>query len=120
MSTPQTIELSTVDPYEVIGVAPTASQEQITQAYFARVRESPPERDPAGFKRLRAAYDRVKTPEKRLETDMTRFAPWPEPELPAAPPLDLSVSRDDVFRAARAFSDLARTEWREDYREISL
>jgi curved DNA-binding protein CbpA len=108
------------DPYAVLGLAPSATLDEIKQAYFAQVRAHPPEREPEAFKQIRAAYERLKTPEKKLETDMTRLEPWPEPELPPPAPLDLSVSPADVIRAARAVSDLARTDWREDFREIKL
>lgn len=108
------------DPYAVLGLDPAASPEEIKQAYFAQVRAHPPERDPETFKQIRAAYERLRTPEKRLETDMLRLASWPEPELSAPPPLELKVAPSDVIRAARAFTDLGRSDWREDWREIHL
>jgi curved DNA-binding protein CbpA len=109
-----------LDPYAVLNVPPTATLDEIKQAYFALVRAHPPEKDPAAFKQIRAAYDCLKTPEKRLETDMLRLEAWPEPELDAPAPLDLAVSPEDILLAARAFSDLARTDWREDFREVKL
>jgi len=42
-------------PYAILGVERTATEAEIKRAYFARVREHPPERDPEGFKRVRAA-----------------------------------------------------------------
>ena len=109
-----------MDPYALLGVAPAATLEEIKRAYFAQVRAHPPERDPEAFKQIRAAYERLKTPEKRLETDMLRLEPWPEPDLPPSAPLDHSVSPADVIYAARALSDLARTDWREDDREVNV
>lgn len=108
------------NPYAVLGVAPTATLEEIKQAYFAQVRAHPPERDPEAFKQIRAAYERLKTPEKKFETDMLRLEPWPEPDLPTPAPLDYSVSAADVIHAARALSDLARSDWREDFREVNV
>ena len=65
------VKLLTVpDPYAELGLAETATEADIKQAYFAQVRAHPPETDSQGFKRIRAAYERLRTPEKRLETDM--------------------------------------------------
>lgn len=108
------------DPYAVLELTPAASQDEIKQAYFRLVRAYPPDREPEKFKQIRAAYDQLKTPEKRRETDMLRLADWPEPELPSPAPPDFTVAAEDVIRAARAFSDLARTDWHEDFREVRL
>src|SRR5256885_10106397 len=56
------------DPYTVLGIPSTASMEEIKQAYFAQVRAHPPERDAVVFKQVRAAYERLKTPEDRKST----------------------------------------------------
>lgn len=109
-----------MDPYALLGLAPSATLEEIKQAYFAQVRAHPPERDPEAFKQIRAAYEQLKTPEKKLESDMLRLEPWPEPDLAAPTPLDTSVWPADVIYAARALSDLARTDWREDDREVNV
>lgn len=108
------------DPYAALGLAPDASQEEIKQAYFAQVRAHPPEREPAVFKQVRAAYERLKTPEARLETDMLRFQVVAEPDLEPPAPLELKLDPADVICAARACSDLARSDWREDWREVKL
>jgi curved DNA-binding protein CbpA len=109
-----------LDPYAVLELTPTASAGDIKQAYFRLVRAYPPDREPEKFKQIRAAYDQLKTPEKRQEADMLRLADWPEPELPPAAPLDFTVAAEDVIRAARAFSDLAHTDWHDDFREVRL
>jgi curved DNA-binding protein CbpA len=57
-------------PYKILGVERTASESEIKQAYFALVREHPPERDPEGFKRIRAAYEKLRTGGERAETDL--------------------------------------------------
>jgi len=111
-----------LDPYVVLGVNTDASDDQIKSAYFAQVRAHPPETDPQAFKRIRAAYDRLRDPQKRREADMFRVQAWPEPSLKAvlaaAPALDLTVRAEDVIRAARAQTDLGRRDFREDYREV--
>jgi curved DNA-binding protein CbpA len=110
------------DPYAVLAVSPDASDAEVKQAYFAQVRAHPPESDPQTFKRIRAAYEQLRSPEKRLDADMLRLQPWPEPPLPSSlsvePVLDLSVAAEDVVRAARALTEMTRRDFREDYREI--
>lgn len=110
------------DPYAVLEVAPTATDAEIKQAYFAQVRAHPPESDPQAFKLIRAAYDQLRSAEKRLETDMLRLQIWDEPVWPDARPgnlaLDLSLDPEHVRRAARALTEMSRRDFREDYREI--
>src|SRR5258706_4752454 len=100
-----------VDPYAVLDLSRTATTEQIKQAYFALVRAHPPERDPALFKRIRAAYERLRDPERRVETDMLLIEPWPEPtRRRRAPKLDLTLHAEDVIAAARTLTDLERSD----------
>jgi len=120
MRPPEPLDPHAPDPYAVLGLAPSASAEEIKNAYFTQVRAHPPERDPVAFKQIRAAYDQLKTPEKRLETDMLRFETWPEPVLDPPAPVEFQLDPADVTRAARACSDLARNDWREDFREVKL
>lgn len=64
------IELTSEDPYKILGVARTATEVEIKHAYFSQVREHPPERDPAGFKRVRAAYEKLRNLVDRTQTDL--------------------------------------------------
>ncbi len=109
------------DPYSVLGLARTATSAEIKQAYFALVRTHPPERDPDNFKRIRAAYERLRDPERRTETDMLLLDGWPDSARKRRPPkLDLMLHREDVLAAARALTDLERQDWREHFAEIKL
>ena len=58
------------NPYQTLGVERTATAAEIKQAYFALVREHAPERDPEGFKRIRAAYEKLRAGGERAETDL--------------------------------------------------
>jgi curved DNA-binding protein CbpA len=58
------------NPYKVLGIEKTASEAEIKQAYFRLVREHPPERDPEGFKHIRAAYEKLRAGGERAETDL--------------------------------------------------
>jgi curved DNA-binding protein CbpA len=109
------------DPYAVLGLERSAAPEAIKRAYFALVRINPPERNPEQFKRIRAAYERLRDPEQRREADMTLLQPWPEPARQRrAPRLELSVPPADVLAVLRALSDLDRSDWREHYGKVHL
>lgn len=109
------------DPYAVLGLIRAASADEIKRAYFALVRANPPERNPAEFKRIRAAYERLRDPEQRLEADMLLIQPWPESARRRRPPkLDLAVGPADILAALRALTDLERTDWREHHEKVQL
>ncbi|MCC7208754.1 MAG: J domain-containing protein, partial [Anaerolineae bacterium] len=55
----------TLNPYAVLGLDASATMLDIKRAYFLAVRQHPPESDPAGFQRIRAAYDALRTPAAR-------------------------------------------------------
>ncbi|TAK31713.1 MAG: hypothetical protein EPO21_16875 [Chloroflexota bacterium] len=88
-------QLAGDDPYAVLGVSPESTPSEIRGAYFALVRAHPPERDPEGFKRIRAAYDQLRSPRKRAELtllelrqsdeefDLGRLHDAPAPAFPA-------------------------------------
>ena len=108
------------DPYAVLGVERAATPAAIKTAYFALVRAHPPEREPAAFKQIRAAYERLRDPERRAETDLLLLEPWPAPRRRRPPALDLALHREDVLAAARALTDLERTDWREHFAKVAL
>ncbi len=62
--------LTAENPYETLGLERGADEAEIKQAYFNLVREHPPERDPEGFKRIRAAYEKLRAAGERAETDL--------------------------------------------------
>lgn len=55
------------DPYEVLGLSPDASEEELRQRYLTLVREHSPERDPQRFAEIRHAYDQLREPVLALE-----------------------------------------------------
>lgn len=111
------------DPYRVLGIARGAGAEEIRRAYFAKVREHPPERDPEAFKRIREAYDRIKSLEKRVESEvflMKELAPSFEPP-PSAPTVRPSVDPAVVLLwVEERRSDVSRRDFPEDLLEIDL
>jgi curved DNA-binding protein CbpA len=53
------------DPFRALGLAPTLHALAIRRAYFAAVQRVPPHIDPAGFRRVRTAYEMLSTAEGR-------------------------------------------------------
>src|SRR6266511_2733063 len=64
------------DPYDVLGLPRHAGEEEIRRRYLELVRESPPDRDPERFAAVRAAYDAVRDPVRRLEALLAQFRLW--------------------------------------------
>lgn len=56
-----------MSPYTVLGVAHTATDAEIRQAYLKGVRTHTPEREPDCFQALTNAYQKVATHRARLE-----------------------------------------------------
>ncbi|MEW5743234.1 MAG: tetratricopeptide repeat protein [Myxococcota bacterium] len=52
-------------PFEILGVPPDVDDATLKRAYFTKVREHPPERDPAGFQEVRAAFEALRDPHHR-------------------------------------------------------
>jgi curved DNA-binding protein CbpA len=109
------------DPYAVLGLSRNADQTEVRTAYFALVRQHPPEQDPETFKRIRAAYDKLRTAQRRAETDLFMLQPPPPWKPPKRQPkANTAVSREEVLAAARAWSDLERDDFTEDFRPIEI
>jgi curved DNA-binding protein CbpA len=108
------------NPYVVLGLTRTATLDDIKQAYFLQVRQHPPEREPDAFKRIRAAYDQLKTPEKRIEADMRVLEDLPPARAVRAPDLDLTIHAEDVLNLLKTNTDLTRANFRDDFREVRL
>lgn len=70
--------------WEILGIAPTDDLREIKRAYSRALRIHHPEKDPAGFQRLRAAYESIL---KSLETPRkpVLFADIPVIDAPEAP-----------------------------------
>jgi tetratricopeptide (TPR) repeat protein len=58
--------------YKILGVFSNSSDEEIKKAYFRRVREHPPEKDPEGFRVIRGAYETLSDPKARKKYDALR------------------------------------------------
>ena len=106
------------DPFAVLGVERDATAEDVRRAYFRLVRQNPPEAHPEEFKRIRAAYETLRSPLRRAELALMAFG-----GLPTEVDLDLvaQASAADDFDVVTALlavelsvSDLARSDFPED------
>jgi hypothetical protein len=107
------------DPYQVLGVSPGASLDEIRQAYWEQVRAHPPERDPEAFKRIRAAYEQLvsladQDPLFRLQTPPE----WTVGRIGAS--IDADYHPQDALTALQAWGDLGREDFEDDLGEVSL
>jgi hypothetical protein len=56
-----------MNPYEILGVAENASEQEIRTAYLSKVKEFPPDEWPQEFEGIRDAYEALRDPRKRAE-----------------------------------------------------
>jgi curved DNA-binding protein CbpA len=117
----RTPNLASADPYAVLGSVRGASPREIKRAYFELVREYPPEENPDTFKIIRAAYERLRQPEVKAETDLFLFQP-PTPWEPRKRKrkLDLDVHTEDIDLLLQQHGELGQTDFRSDYRQVHL
>jgi curved DNA-binding protein CbpA len=58
------------DPYEILDLPRSADEVATRRRYLELVRQFPPDRDPSRFAEIRAAYDQLRDPVRRLETQI--------------------------------------------------
>jgi curved DNA-binding protein CbpA len=58
------------DPYEVLDLPRSADEVATRRRYLELVRQFPPDRDPSRFAEIRAAYDQLRDPVRRLESQI--------------------------------------------------
>ena len=63
------------DPYHVLGVTRNAADDEIHQAYLAKVQMYPPDREPGRFQEVRRAYEAVKDRRLRLKHELFNSEP---------------------------------------------
>lgn len=117
----RTPNLTSSDPYAVLGLLRGASPRQVKRAYFDLVRQYPPEEHPDTFKLIREAYEKLRTADVKAETDLFLFqppAPW-EPRKRRRR-IDLDVHAEDIWSLLQNRGDLGRTDFRTDYRPVEL
>ena len=78
------------DPYAVLGLDRSAKADDVRRAYLRLVRIHTPESNPEQFKRVRAAYETLRSPLRRAELVVLAFD-----ESVAEPDLDLVAALGD-------------------------
>lgn len=114
-------DLTSNDPYAVLGLPRGANERQAKRSYFALIRTYSPEEQPEAFKKIRAAYEQLRHPETKKETDLFLFQPpgqW-EPRK-RRPRLLLELTASDLLAYLETQTDLRRNDFPEDYRPIQL
>ena len=114
-------DFTATDPYRILGLSPTAGQSDVKRTYFALIRQYPPETEADKFKIIRGAYEKLKDTKRRAETDIFR----PQPPPPWQPPsrrlaLNTSFHAADALTVLRNWGELGRTDFQDDFRDISL
>ena len=66
------------EDYKILGLEPGADPDEIKKAYFRQLRKHSPEKDPEGFRKLRAAYERLQNQD-------------PGEEVPVFPPFQTKI-----------------------------
>ena len=78
--------------WQTLGIAPTGDEAAIKKAYAARIREHRPDRDPEGFRAVRAAYEEALAqcayirPRHEKKRKRQREADAPAEAIPKPPP----------------------------------
>ena len=80
------------DARSILGVGQDAGDEEIRAAYLRKVKEHPPDRSPEEFERVRDAYESLRDPRRRIQS-----------ELLAAEPFASFVSTIEVDQRQRRF-----------------
>jgi curved DNA-binding protein CbpA len=111
--------LSSADPYAVLGLERRASLSEVKRAYFELVRQYSPETNPEAFKRIRSAYEKLNNPEKKTETDLFLFQPPPPWEgRKRRRKLDLDFDPHEIWLLLQAQGDLERSSFEDDFRPL--
>ena len=94
------------DPFVVLGLLPDSSEAEIKNAWRRAAREHPPETDPAGFERVRAAFEKVRDPaifaRQLLDAPVPEFQPAKNPGSMPSP----KQATEDVLRYLLATGEL--------------
>ena len=113
-----------LDPYKTLEVSKNASADEIKKAYFKQIKQFPPEREPEKFKTIRSAYEQLKSPDKRAETDVFTLRDaeqefeFPDEILNSS---KMEIDDNDIVQIlAEIFTDLNKTNFKDDYSQIEI
>ena len=109
------------NPYGVLGLDRSANADDVRRAYLRLVRVHTPEADPEQFKRVRTAYETLRSPLRRAELAVQAFE-----ETVSEPDLDLVAALGDeeldvvalLLALEMGTSDVATTDFSHDMTPI--
>lgn len=113
--------------YDILGVAETASDEEIKKAYKSLALQHHPDKqggDEEKFKEINEAYDTLKDPKKKEEYDQTRRFGAGNPfrrsaqRKPFGESFEMHIHSFDLDEMARAFRNHVNSEIFEDFNNI--
>lgn len=67
-----------LSPFSILDLDESATDNEIKKAYLIKVREHTPELDPRGFKKIRFAFETIKTEKDRLRYRLFHYG---QPDL---------------------------------------
>ncbi len=112
-------ESSQENPFAVLGIEVAGgriSDEELRARYTQLVKENPPERNPQAFRRIRRAYEDIRTPAARVRQALQYpEPPPPHPEGATGPPGLLSIS-PAWWLMADPWSELGQRDFSADCR----
>jgi len=104
---PKDYDLPSLDdsPQKILGIAQDAKAEEIRAAYLSKIKQYPPETDPAEFERVRDAYTILNDPHHRMRMMLHTAGP----EAPLVKLLD-NQKQNRQFVGPEAWLDAMRKE----------
>ncbi len=108
------------NPYEILGISQDAGPGEIRKAYLKKLRLSPPEKDPEGFKAIRHAYSMLQDTGQRKALDLTLFKSESGIVLPSVGVTDFTdYFKERIFRFLLASSDFCIDDFSGHFHDIS-
>ena len=103
----------------MLGVAESATIDEIRMAYLAKVRAAPPERDPLGFTRVQKAYAILKDAVQRKTLDLSIFRKELNPGEQFGEVADFAeIFRERIVLLLLASSDFMIEDFKRFYSDI--
>jgi curved DNA-binding protein CbpA len=114
------VQVQEKNPYEILGISQGAAPGEIRKAYLKKLRLSPPEKDPEGFKAIRHAYSMLQDTGQRKALDLTLFKSESGIVLPSVGVTDFTYHfKERIFRFLLASSDFYIDDFSSRFHDIS-
>lgn len=116
------MENASLHPFDVLGVSFDASDEEVRSAYFSQIKAHTPEKDPEGFKRIRQAYDKIKTLESRTTLVLETLPSLPSLEdyLGGTDSSVLGIQDEDLVTVVLSVTDVTKVSFSTDLRKVLM